>query len=207
MIKAKKITCILLWSFLGVGIISDLIVWFTFNDRFYTYSYNGKEIIKHSWHDIFGVLMLISVVVFVVSAIVFSVLKIIELIKEKKRIVCNVLKIVGIYLLVIIVAYAILLLLWFRYRFTNDYGKSFEFTDGKHTIVIEEEYGWLFDPIDCRVYQIHDNGKVSKIGFLGRADLGADEDLYNLKWHDDRVEITYNTDDNGTMKTEIIRFK
>lgn len=205
--KAKKITNIFLWTFLASSVVLICIMWFTLNDRGYTYSYNGTEIVKHSWHEVVRFLMWLCMVVVMLSAGSFTVLKIIKFVKEKNKIISGIISILGIWLVVIVVVFQSYALLWLRFE-GNDTVGFYEFSNGDNTIVIEEYATSLFGPYCCRVYQVHGNMKADYIGHLGRADRGENEGEFDVKWYEGYVEITYDPcQPDKQLETESIKLK
>jgi len=80
----------------------------------------------------------------------------------------------------------------------------YEFTDGQHTIVIEEESFLLYG--GGTVYQIKDNNNAVIIGNISTDDGGRNHGRYDIKWLNDGCEITYDYDDNRKA-TEKVEFK
>ncbi len=80
--------------------------------------------------------------------------------------------------------------------------KCFEFTDGKHTIVIEEE-SWLLGGWGT-IYQVNDDDTALKLKGFSTDDGYRNQGNYDIKWHDDSADITY---DNGNSGRETVTVK
>ena len=85
-----------------------------------------------------------------------------------------------------------------------DEPKCFEFSDGEHTIVIEEEAfmfgGW------GTVYQVEESGKAVVLKGFTTDDGYRNEGNYDIRWSDDSAEITFN-DGQGGKTTVTVEFK
>lgn len=68
--------------------------------------------------------------------------------------------------------------------------KCYEFTDGYHTIVIEEKSFLLYG--GGTIYHIKNNNAVI-LGEINTDDGGRNNGNYEIKWFDNGAEITYNT--------------
>lgn len=207
MLKVKKTINTILWLSIVLCFGLDCLMWFTFNKRHYTYSYDGTYIIKHSWHEVLRIFIWISIAFTLISAIAFAVLKIIQVIKDKKDIISNILLVLFVGLIAVFVSFQADLVLWLRYN-GGENSHCYEFSNGEKTIVIEEELLSLHGPMCGIVYQVNNDMTAEKIGFIGRADRGENEDEYEVKWYDDYVEITYDPcQPDNQLKTKTIKLK
>lgn len=82
----------------------------------------------------------------------------------------------------------------------------YEFTDGQHTIVIEEESFMLYG--GGTIYRIDDDNNAFVIGHISTDDGGRNNGNYDIKWSDDGCEITYDyCNGEHTKKTEKVKFE
>jgi len=83
--------------------------------------------------------------------------------------------------------------------------ECYKFSDGQHTIVIEEKSFLLYG--GGTVYQIMDNDKAVIIHQFDTDDGGRNNGNYSIKWYDDYAELTYNTFSGKDSKcTDKIKF-
>lgn len=155
-----------------------------------TYIYTGERIIRQSWHDIVRVLIWIFLAIIAVSGVWLSVLKIIEMVKQEKkngcRIAWKVIKLLFLWVIIFVVLFVISSGLYFRFTARYEGNTYYEFSDGNHTIVIEEESLLHFK--DFRVFQINEDNTAICIG-REKTDIGTRK--YDIEWFDEYVMITY----------------
>lgn len=174
--------------------------------EFYTYSYKEGKITVHSWHDYFNVVSDIIFTLVILLLLAQNVICIAMKIRTGERIAKKVL----ISCLTAAACAVIILLgdIMVNGLYTkDDYNPEYyEFTDGNHTIVIEEKSFLLYG--GGTVYQIKSNEEAVVIGKIGTDDGGRNNGAYEIEWFDDRVEITYNTfASEGDKATEVAEFE
>jgi hypothetical protein len=82
--------------------------------------------------------------------------------------------------------------------------KCFEFSDGEHTVVIEEE-SWLLGGWG-NIYQVNDDGSAQRLSRFSTDDGFRNEGNYDINWHDDSADITYDNG-NGGRETVTVKFE
>lgn len=89
----------------------------------------------------------------------------------------------------------------------NDYSPEyFEFSDNKHTLVIEEK-SFLFDGKGY-VFQIQDDNSAILLEYFSTDDGGRNLGMYDIAWFNNYAEITYHTFINENDKeTIVVNFK
>lgn len=170
-----------------------------------SYVYRNNEIVTQSWRDNFELFIAIVFLLVLLAAFVTTVILIIEKIKSKRKIAGNIFRTWGCFILCyVIFGFSSLMVT------TDDlydyYPVCYEFTDGQHTIVIEEESFMLYG--GGTIYRIDDDNNAFVIGHISTDDGGRNNGNYDIKWSDDGCEITYdycNTE--HTKKTEKVKFE
>lgn len=172
----------------------------------YSFVYKDGRIIKHSWHNSFENLTIdLAFIILVLSAILIFI-RIAAKIKSKENISPKIsLTLISAVFCVIMIGFSDTMVcgLWRD----EDYDPQFyKFTDGQHTIVIEERSFLLYG--SGTVYQIMDNNDAIIIYNFGTDDGGRNHGNYIINWHDDHAELTYNTfdlkDSKNTAKIQFI---
>ena len=164
------------------------------------YIYKDNQIIPISWHNTFefcGNLLLITILIF---SVVMTIICIINRIKNKDRIRKYIVLIwITEFVCFFIILFSDIIVtgLTSKHEFSPE---CYQFSNGKHTIVIEEESYLLYG--GGTVYQIiGDNEAVYLIGFS--TDDGArNNGNYNIIWHDDYAEIA--SEQFASIKAEFI---
>ncbi|MBQ8434521.1 MAG: hypothetical protein IJX24_00700 [Oscillospiraceae bacterium] len=174
--------------------------------EFYTYSYKEGEITSYSWHNYFNVVSDIIFALVILLLLAQNVICIAMKIRTGEKIAKKVL----ISCLTAAACTVIILLgdIMVNGLYTkDDYNPEYyEFTDGNHTIVIEEKSFLLYG--GGTVYQIKSNEEAVVIGKIRTDDGGRNNGDYEIEWFGDRVEITYNTfASEGDKVTEVAEFK
>ncbi|MDE6848982.1 MAG: hypothetical protein K2O29_10245 [Ruminococcus sp.] len=154
-----------------------------------SYVYQNKKIILHSWHDYFemftGLIFLLVLISSLVSTAIWIILKIKSGEKITKKIFLTWVSVILCYIMLGL-SDIIINGLWQE----SDYCPvCYEFTDGQHKIVIEEESFLLYG--GGTIYQIDDNNNAFVIGRIDTDDGGRNNGKYDIKWADDGCEITY----------------
>lgn len=170
-----------------------------------TYFYNNGDIVGYSWQQPFMIILNILMATVLVWILALTVICAVCIIKSKEKLGITILLswVTGVVCLVC------MLLCGLSIGSGQDddyYPDCYEFTDGHHTIVIEEK-SWLLNG-HATIYQIHDNSTATVIGGFSTDDGGRNCGNYEIEWYDDRAEITYRTFVSDTSKaTEIIQFE
>lgn len=155
--------------------------------------YNGEKIIYRSWHDIVRVFVWVMIAIAVISLVWLTVLKIKEMkIQEKKtvgKVVVNVSKLILLWGLILISLFMMSLFLFLRFTLRYDGDMYYEYTDGNHTIVIEETSFLLSG--DFSVYQINEDNTAVGIGGALTDDGYRNYGEYEMEWTDEYVKITF----------------
>lgn len=169
-----------------------------------TYTYEDNRIITHSWYDIYLSVLAIIFFIIVLSALVCISVRIIEKIKTKKKILRQIRNIFLNFLLCsfIMILGDNLVTGAIIYDYSPEY---YKFSDNRHTIVIEEKSYLLYG--GGTIYQIKNNNEAVIIHTFTTDDGGRNHGRYDINWHDDYAEITYNTFySEDSKRTEKISF-
>lgn len=170
-----------------------------------SYVYQNKEIVVHSWRETFETFLGIVFLLILLVAFVTTVILIIEKIKSKWKISGNIFRTWGcVVLCYIIFGFSFLMVT------TDDlydyYPVCYEFFDGHHKIVIEEESFLLYG--GGTIYQIDNDNNALVIGHISTDDGGRNNGNYDIEWSDDGCEITYDYCSGDHSKvTEKVKFK
>ena len=170
------------------------------------YIFENGKIIVHSWHDIFVVIVVVDFIGIWTSAVLATILCTASKKKTNEKIALTVFLtwlIVIISTVMILYSYLMVIGLWTK---SDYYPCCYEFTDGQHKIVIEEESFLLMG--QGTIYQIKDGDEAVVIGHFSTDDGGRNNGNYDIKWYNDYAEITYKTfTQSGHKATETVRFK
>lgn len=170
-----------------------------------TYFYRNGRIVTDSWHNTFSSLTCELVFIIIILTAVYIFICIAVKIKYKEDISGKIplaLLITAVCAVMLFFCDIMVCGLW-----TNeDYEpECYKFSDGQHTIVIEEK-SFLLNGRGT-VYQIMDNDKSVVIHQFTTDDGGRNNGNYSIKWHDDHIELTYSTFSTKDSKcTDKIRF-
>lgn len=167
--------------------------------------YKNGRIVTDSWHETFSTIVAALMFIIIILTAVFIFICISAKVKHKEDISGK------IPLAVLIAAVCAVMLffsdimvcgLWGNDDYEPEY---YEFSDGQHTIVIEEKSFLLHG--GGTVYQIMDNDKAVAIHQFTTDDGGRNKGNYDIKWYGDHADLTYSTFSSGDSKrTEKIRF-
>lgn len=167
--------------------------------------YKNGRIVTDSWHETFSTIVAALMFIIIILTAVFIFICISAKVKHKEDISGK------IPLAVLIAAVCAVMLffsdimvcgLWGNDDYEPEY---YEFSNGQHTIVIEEKSFLLHG--GGTVYQIMDNDKAVAIHQFTTDDGGRNKGNYDIKWYGDHAELTYSTFSSGDSKrTEKIRF-
>ncbi len=165
--------------------------------------YKNGRIVTDSWHETFSTIVAVLNLIIIILTTLFIILCIIAKVRFKEDIVGK------IPLILFITAVCTVMLFIsdiIACGTNNDYEPEFyEFSDGQHTIVIEEK-SFLLNG-GGTVYQIMDNDKAVAIHNFTTDDGGRNKGNYTIKWYGDHAEMTYNTFSSGdSRRTDKIRF-
>ncbi|MGN0682674.1 MAG: hypothetical protein ACI4JY_03265 [Oscillospiraceae bacterium] len=170
-----------------------------------SYVYSNNQIITTSWHNFFVYFTEGLFIAILISAVILTIICVVAKVKSKEKITrkISLIWISGIVCSVIIMLSNILVLnIWSD----DDYSpQCYKFTDGQHTIVIEEKSFLLYG--GATVYQIKDNNEAVILNEFSTDDGGRNNGHYDINWHDNYAEITYNTFNTKDSKsTKTIQF-
>lgn len=165
---------------------------------------NHEIIIEHSWHDSFelfiGLIFLLVLIASLVSTVIFIIVKI----KSGEKIARKIFLTWGsVFLCYVMFGFSDIMLngLWQK---SDYFPECYEFTDGQHTIVIEEESFLLYG--GGTIYQIDSNNNAFVIGNISTDDGGRNHGRYDIEWSENGCKITYDYD-NNRKTTEKVKFK
>lgn len=167
--------------------------------------YRNNEIVTQSWRDNFETFIGFVFLLVLLAGVVATVILIIEKIKSKRKIAKDIFRTWScVILCYVIFGFSSLMVT------TDDlydyYPVCYEFTDGQHKIVIEEESFLLYG--GGTVYQIDDDNNAFVIGHISTDDGGRNNGKYDIKWSDDGCEITYDyCNGEHTKQTEKVKFE
>ena len=164
------------------------------------YIYKDNQIIPISWHNIFELFANVLLIAVLSISVVLTIICIIKKIKNKDRIRKYIVLIwltEFVCFFIILFSDIIVIGLTSKQEFSPE---CYQFSNGKHTIVIEEESYLLYG--GGTVYQIiGDNEAVYLTGFT--TDDGArNNGNYNIIWHDDHADIS--SEQFASIKAEFI---
>lgn len=167
-----------------------------------SYTYENGVIVVHSWEVWFSRITDLLLFLVLCGVAVVTVLCIISKIKWKEAVAVRLLVswLVGVVCLFMIVfGNAAAVGMARREDFDP---KCYTFTDGRHTMVIEET-SYLFS-VNGTVYQVQDDNTAVVIGAFGTKlrNLG----VYRIEWFEDGAQITYLFAHDGT-RTETVHFE
>lgn len=161
-----------------------------------SYFYKNGKIVTSSWYDIFGDFTAYLLVFLFIIALFIGIFR---RIKFKDKVKIGITLVCTIFCFFVIAFGDILVTgIWTD----EDYSRSYyKFTDGHHTIVIEEESFLLYG--GGTIYQIQDDNKAIVLNTFSTDDGGRNNGKYEIDWHDDYVEVTYNNFDLKNSKATI----
>ena len=156
-----------------------------------TYTYEQGQIISHSWKNIFeAVVFVLLAAILIFSAVNFAVL-IASKVADRKKIGARMtFTIIAALFSAVILLFCDILVVGF-WRDTDYDPECFEFTDGRHTIIIEER-SWLLSG-STRIFQLTDGNNAVFLDSFSTDDGMRNLGYYEIKWADDSAEITYDT--------------
>ena len=166
-----------------------------------SYFYQDNKVVTKSWHDVFELFSEdLFLTIFFVS-ITLTIICIVVRIKFKNK--------VKKYLLLIWTSTAICFLIIFfsdvsitGIQSDIDYSPMYyKYTDGNHTIVIEERSFLLYG--GGIIYQVNDNNEAIILNSFTTDDGGRNKGKYDIEWYNDYAKITFNTFNTSTSKNTI----
>lgn len=190
--KAEKTINLCFLIEIGLSIILLIVSWFlkdTPKNR--TYTYENGQILVHSWQNVYrfivALLFFTLTTLVIISIIVFLIKKIKH--HETTKINPLIASLSKFLLCTLFIGFSYILVIgaWTREGYDS---RCYEFSDGKHMILIEEKSFLLSGSVT--VYQIKDHNKAIVIHRFNTDDGHRNNGEYELVWHDDSVEITYN---------------
>ena len=205
--KSKKMMMFSLFIMCGISIIS-LIVAFFIRDipENISYVYVNKIIERHSWHDIYEIINIIFFCLEFGVTIASTIFFIIAKVQTKEK---TLKKTVSLWFAFVISTIMLLFsnVVVIGLYDENDYSpECFEFSDNKHTLVIEEK-SFLLDGRG-NVFQIQDDSSAILLKSFSTDDGGRNLGVYDIVWFNNYAEITYHTFINENDKeTIVVNFK
>lgn len=166
--------------------------------------YRNHEIIKHSWHGSFELFIGLIFLFVLIASLVLTVMLIIVKIKSGEKIAGKIFLTWGsVVLCYVMLGFSDIMLngLWQK---SDYFPECYEFTNGQHTIVIEEKSFLLYG--GGTIYQIDENNNVFVIGRISTDNGGRNHGRYDIEWSGNGCEITYDYD-NNRKATEKVKFK
>lgn len=169
------------------------------------YFYSNGEIMKYSWQQPFMVFLYILMAAALIWILALTVISAIYMIRSKEKLGVTILLswVTGIVCLIC------MLLCGLSINSSEDSyvtHNCYEFTDGRHTIVIEEKSFLLSGR--GTIYQLHDDNSATIIGGFSTDDGGLNCGNYEIEWYDTSAKITYRTFSTKTSKgAEIVQFE
>lgn len=167
-----------------------------------SYLYENGRIVAHSWKSYFRMAENLVLCFSVAALVVSTAISMIEKITKREKGIKGLLRpwLVGLLCICMVmfsdsVAFGL---------FGEEYDPEwYEFSDGQHTIVIEEKSfllgGW------ATVYQVQKDQTATVIGSFSTDDGFRNKGAYEVNWFVDRAEITYLFGPGGT-KVETVQF-
>lgn len=155
------------------------------------YYYKNYEIITHSWHDTFYAALEIFTAVVIASAVIYSAISAVHNARNKED------RLNGRSAIWLMSAAAILLIAASAFVLdprgsdadVERSPKCFEFSNGGHTLVIEEKSYLLSG--SATVYQLGSGDKAEIIGNFNTDDGFRNNGAYDIEWFPDHAEIMY----------------
>ena len=187
--KAIKITAVVeLMSSVILLIVAFFIQGIPENKLYY---YRNNQITSSSWHNVFEYFPCGLFLALLTLSAALTIICIVGRIKTKQKVKKHLLIIWGseiVCFLIIMLRYVLVMGIWSD----EDYFPiCYEFTDGQHTIVIEEESFLLYG--GGTIYQINDDNEAVILNVFTTDDGGRNNGNYDISWYDDYAEITYHT--------------
>ncbi len=169
-----------------------------------SYTYENGTIIVHSWQNWFACAAGLLLYLVPCGVAVVTVLCVFSKIKWKEKIAVNL-------MICWLVGFASLFMIVFgdaaavgAVRREDLDPQCYTFTDGQHTIVIEET-SFLFSGTGT-IYQVKGDNTAVVIGTFGTDDGLRNQGVYQIIWSEDGAEITYLFNHNVT-RTETVKFE
>ncbi len=155
------------------------------------YYYRNGKIISHSWHNTFYAVSAIFSVVVIASALIYNVSSVIYNVRNKANKLTGrfAIWLMSIVTILLIAASAFVLDPRGSDAVADHSPKCFEFSDGSHTLVIEEKSYLLWG--GGTVYQLGSDNKAEIIGNFNTDDGFRNNGAYDIEWFPDHAEIMY----------------
>lgn len=171
-----------------------------------TYTYKNGVFVTHSWENWFYIAEKLVLYSVLTAAVIMTVTCIVSRLKWREKIVIT---LVRTWLIAIV---CVFMVVFSDAAVFGLFGKDasapqyYEFTDGTHTIVIEEESillaGW------GTIYQVKDDRTAVVIGTIHTDDGIRNEGNYQIEWFEDGADITYHTFfTHDSTDTETVKFE
>lgn len=156
-----------------------------------TYTYENQQILTHSWHTVYQAVIAALLLAAGITTSLCLAVWIIRRIKTGERILRPVSAAVFSFLLcsgILLFSDVLVAGLWTKQDYAPAY---YAFSDGIHTIVIEETSFLLYG--GGTVYQINEDQEAVVLHTFRTDDGGRNNGQYEISWQDDYAEITYHT--------------
>lgn len=172
-----------------------------------TYYYEHGSIVTHSWHDIFNGLTALFIKVILIVSAVLIIVYIRKKLKYKEKIAFEIVSVLASSVICLIITVFSNILVIGIWSDNDYYPVCYEFTDGVHTIVIEERSFLLSG--GGTIYEIQDNNEAYILGSFTTDDGGRNNGHYDINWYNSCAEISYDTFNNAkdSMDTITVTFK
>lgn len=202
----KMIRLVPIFSFGGalLLLVSGILLSNVPANEFYTYE-NGV-IVVHSWQNWFWFSTEILLFLVLCGVAVVTVLCIVSKIKWKEAVAVRLLIswVVGVVCLFMIVFSQEMIFGLFGSPDGYD-PECYTFTNGQHTLVIEEESFLLGGR--GTIYQVKNDNTAVVVGRFYTDDGLRNKGVYQIKWFEDSAEITYQEFFSGATNTETVHFE
>lgn len=169
----------------------------------YTYKYQSGRIVPHSWHDIYEIALGIVFAAFTIGFIYSCVAMIRAKLKYKAKISKPLSLTAAVYFMSVLFVHISLISvvnIWTHETYDTEW---YEFSDGKHTIVVEEESFLLYG--GGTIYQIDSDNNAEAIAKIRTDDGGRNHGNYEIEWHEEYFLITYNTFSDPPSHSEVTK--
>ncbi len=169
----------------------------------YTYKYQSGRIVPHSWHDVYEIALGIVFAAFTIGFVYSCIAMIKAKLKHKAKVLKLFLLTTAVYFMSVLFVYIGLISvvnIWTHETYDTEW---YEFSDGEHTIVVEEESFLLYG--GGTIYQIDSDNNAEAIAKIRTDDGGRNHGNYEIEWHEEYFMITYNTFSDSPSHSEVTK--
>ncbi len=156
----------------------------------YTYKYISGEITTFSWHNTYSIALGIVFAMFTIGFVYSCIAMVIAKLKHKAKIMKLFLLTTAMYFMSVLFVYVSLISVVNTSEHEIYDTEWYEFSDGKHTIVVEEKSFLLYG--GGVIYQVDSENNAEIISRFSTDDGGRNHGDYEIEWHEDYFLITYN---------------